>query len=119
MANPNPAQKSHFTHAEQHEPDLDATEWVSLTQRMMDYLPPDKKDPKYLHIAAGYDPDKFDKFDEAMRELAVDLRNVSFPPSRSGANRQIGDMPAGKAWGGPHKGTGFDPMPNKAEWAVF
>ena len=44
---------------------------------------------------------------------------MSFPPSRSGRERKIGDMPAGEAWGGVHKGTGFDPKPNEAEWKVF
>jgi hypothetical protein len=113
------AQQSHFTHAEQLDPTLDATVWISQTQRMMDDLPPDKKDPKYPHMAAVYDPEKIDKLDEDMRELAVESRNVSFPPGRSGANRQIGDMPAGPAWGGKHKGTGFAPMPTTAETEVF
>ena len=119
MANPQPAQKSHFTHAEEHEEDLDPNVWVSQTQRMLDDLPQGKQDPKHLHLASLYDPAKFDRFDEGAKEAAEAIRNVSFPPSRSDRDRKIGDMPAGEAWGGVHKGTGFDPKPNEAEWKVF
>ena len=119
MANPHPAQKSHFTHAEEHEEDLDPNVWVVQTQRMLDDLPQGKQDPKHLHLASLYDPAKFDRFDEGAKEAAEAIRNVSFPRSRSGQARKIGDMPAGLSWDGPHKGTGFDPKPNIQECKVL
>ena len=109
------AQKSRFTHAEHHEPDLDATVWISQTQRMMDYLPPGKQDPKHLHIQSAYDRDCWCRMTTEEKEEAQDILNVSFPRG----TRQIGDIPGGEAWDGPHKDTGFDPMPNKEEWKVL
>ena len=118
MTNPNPAQKSHFTHAEEHEPDLDAIVWVSQTQRMLDDLPQGKQDPKHLHLVSLHDAVHFPRLDDKAKKAAEAIRNVSFPRSRSGRARKIGDMPAGLSWDGPHKGTGFDPKPNNEEWKV-
>ena len=52
MANPKlkPAQKSHLTHAEEHEADLDATVWISQFQRMVDDLPQGKQETRHLHV---------------------------------------------------------------------
>ena len=113
------AQKSRYSHAEEHEPDLSAEVWISLMQGKLKDLPPGKQDPKHLHLASLYDAATFDRFDEGAKEAAEAIRNVSFPPSRSGGNRKIGDMPAGEAWCGVHKVTGLDPRPNEAERNVF
>ena len=109
------AQKSRLTHAEQHEPDLDATVWISQTQRMMDDLPQDKKDPKHLHMQGVYDRDCFCRMTTEEKGAAEDILNVSFPRG----TRQIGDIPGGEAWDGIHKDTGFDPKPNDDERKVL
>ena len=109
------AQKSRLTHAEQHEPDLDATVWISQTQRMMDDLPQDKKDPKHLHMQGVYDRDCWCRMTTEEKEEAQDILNVSFPRG----TRQIGDIPGGEAWDGPHKDTGFDPKPDDDERKVL
>ena len=113
-------QKSHLTHAEEHEPDLEANKWISQIQSMMDELPEGKQQTKHLHdiVAALYDPLKSNRADPIEKEAAEDIRAVSLPRSRNNTHRQTGDIPAGEAWGGPHKGTGFDPKPNKGEWKV-
>jgi hypothetical protein len=118
MTNPNLAQKSRFTHAEEHEPDLDATVWVSQTQRMLHNLPQGNQTPKHLHLASLYDAAHFPRLDDNAKKAAEAMRNVSFPRSRSGQARKIGDMPASISWHGDHKGTGFDPKPNTEEWKV-
>ena len=118
MANPKPAQKSHLTHAEEYESDLDPVVWLSQLQRMLDDLPQGKQETKHLHVRSLYDPDHFNRLDNDEKEAAEDMRDVSLPRSKSEIHRQIGDMPVGLAWGGLHKGTGFDPKPNKAEWKV-
>ena len=111
-----PAQKSHLSHAEEHEPNLDARVWISQIERIMDELPEGEREPKYLHLAALYNvPNLVDPIE---KEAAEEIRAVSLPPSRSKKNRLPGDMPAGEAWAGPHKGTGFDPKPNQEEWKV-
>ena len=115
MANPNPAQKSHFTHAEEHDHDLNPNEWISQLQAMQDGLPQGKQDPKHLHVASLYDAAHFPRLDDKAKEAAEAIRNVCFPRSRSGRARKIGDTPAGLSWNGPHKGTGFDPKPNIQE----
>ena len=116
MENAKPVQKSHLTHAEEHEPDLDANKWISQFQRMMYELPYNKQQPKHLHVVALYDlPNLLDPID---KEAAEDIRAVSLPRSRNNTHRLPGDIPAGGAWSGPHKGTGFDPKPNKGEWKV-
>ena len=109
------AQKSRFTHAEQYESDLDATVWISQTQRMMDDLPQDKKDPKHLHMQGVYDRDCFCRMTTEEKEDAEDILTVSFPRG----TRHIGDIPGGIAWDGNHKDTGFDPMPNDDERKVL
>ena len=121
MVNPNPAQKSHFTHAEQHDHDLNPNEWISQLQAiyMLDDLPVGKQFTKHLHVASLYDAAHFPRFDDAAKEAAEMIRNVSLPRSKSGSHRKIGDMPAGISWDGVHKGTGFDPKPNKAAWKVL
>jgi hypothetical protein len=94
--------------------------WLSQFQRMLDDLPQGKQEPKHLHVQSLYhdDPDHFNRLDNDEKKASEEIRYVSLPPSRSKSHRQIGDMPAGLAWGGPHKGTGFDPKPNKEEWKV-
>ena len=114
-----PAQKSHISHLEEHEPDLDARVWISQNERLMDDQPEGKRETKYLHLASLYDPDAIKKLlDPAEREAAEEIRAVSLPPSRNKKHRLPGDMPAGEAWHGAHKGTGFDPKPNQEEWKV-
>ena len=71
-----------------------------------------------MHVQSLYDADHFPQLDINEKEAAEAIRDVSLPPSKSGRHRQIGDQPGGLAWGGPHKGTGFDPKPNKEEWKV-
>jgi hypothetical protein len=109
------AQKSHFTHAEEYDTDLDPEVWLSQFQRMLDDLLQGKQDPKHLHVQSLYDRDYFPQLDTAAKAV-----NVSFPLSK-GANHQrhIGDIPGGQAWDGDHKDTGFDPKPNKEEWKVL
>ena len=119
MANPKPAQKSHLTHAEEYESDLDPVVWLSQLQRMLDDLPQGKQETKHLHVRSLYDPDHFNRLDIIEKEAAEEIRDVSLPRSRSKSHREISDMPpAGISWGGFHKGTGFDPKPNKHEWKV-
>jgi hypothetical protein len=120
MANPQPAaQKSHFTHAERYKADLDPEVWLSQFQRMLDDLPQGKQDPKHLHVQSLYDPAYFPQLDSDEKKAAEAIRNVSLPRSKGASHRKIGDMPAGISWDGPHKGTGFDPMPNEDEWKVL
>ena len=111
-----PAQKSHLSHAEEHDPTLDAKVWISQMQRSMDDLPEGEREPKHLHVAAIYNVPNL--LDPREQEDAEEIRAVSLPPSRSKTSRLVGDMPAGEAWNGTHKGTGFDPKPNKEEWKV-
>jgi hypothetical protein len=118
MANPNPAQKSHFTHAEEHDRDLNPDEWISQLQAMQDDLPVGKQFTKHLHVASLYDAAHFTRLDNDANEAVEDIRYVSLPRSKSGSHRKIGDMLGGLSWGRPHKGTGFDPKPNKEEWKV-
>ena len=109
------AQKSRFTHAEEYDTDLSAEVWISQTQRMMDYLPPGKQDPKHLHIQSAYDRDCWCRMTTEEKEDAEDILTVSFPRG----TRHIGDIPGGIAWDGNHKDTGFDPMPNDDERKVL
>jgi hypothetical protein len=109
------AQKSRFTHAEEYDTDLSAEVWISQTQRMMDDLPPGKQDPKHLHIQSAYDRDCWCRMTTEEKEEAQDILNVSFPRG----TRQIGDIPGGEAWDGPHKDTGFDPKPDDDERKVL
>ena len=120
MADPQPAtQKSHYTHAEQHEPDLNPVEWLSQLQAMLLRLPQAKQDPKHVHVQSVYDPAYFPQLDNDAKEAAEAILNVSFPPSRGAKNKHIGDMLAGRGWDGRFRGIGFDPMPNKEEWKVL
>ena len=99
MANPQPAQKSHFTHAEQHDHDLNAVEWISQLQAMLDHLPVGNQFTKHLHVASLYDSAHFPRFDKNAKEAAEDIRDVSLMRSKSGSHRKIGDMLGGLAWG--------------------
>ena len=119
MAKEPASQKSHYTHAEQHEPDLNPVEWISLNQAMLHDLPQAKQDPKHVHVQGVYDPNHFPQLDTNAKEAAEGILNVSFPPSRGANPRHIGDIPGGISWDGPHKGKGFDPMPNKEESKVL
>ena len=118
MANQKQAQKSHYNHPEEDEQDLDANVWISQLQRLLDGLPQGKQKTQHVHVRALWDPDYFNRLDNDEKGAAEDIRNVSLPRSRGGSHRQIGDRPAGPAWADPHKGTGFDPMPNKHGWKV-
>jgi hypothetical protein len=113
------AQKSRYIHAEQYETDLNAVEWISQLQVMLHDLPQAKQDPKHLHIQSVYDRDHFPRLDTDAKEVAEDILNVSFPLSKGGNQRHIGDIPGGISWDGVHKDTGFDPKPNKEEWKVL
>ena len=113
------AQKSHFTHAEEYETDLDPEVWLSQLQRMVDDLSQGKQDPKHLHVQSLYDPDYFPQLDTAAKEVAQNIFNVSFPLSKGKNQRHIGDIPGGQAWDGDHKDTGLDPKPNKEESKVL
>jgi hypothetical protein len=119
MGKESAAQKSRFTHAEEYETDLNALEWISQLQRMLDDLPPGKQDPKHVHIQSVYDRDHFPQLDTDAKEVAEDILNVSFPLSKGANQRHIGDIPGGQAWDGGHKDTGFDPKPNKEESKVL
>ena len=93
MADPQPAtQKSHYTHAEEHELGLNAVEWISQLQAMLHAQPPGKQDPKHLHLQSVYDTDHFPQLDNDAKEAAEARRNVSFPRSRGAKNKHIGDM---------------------------
>jgi hypothetical protein len=70
-------------------------------------------------VQGVYDPECFPRLDNDAKEAAEGILNVSFPPSRGANQRHIGDIPGGISWDGPHKGKGFDPMPNKEEWKVL
>ena len=113
------AQKSHFTHAEQYETDLNAVEWISQLQVMLHDLPQAKQDPKHVHIQSVYDRDHFPQLDTDAKHKAEDILAVSFPPSKGASERHIGDGPAGVSWYGVHKGTGFDPKPDDDERKVL
>jgi hypothetical protein len=120
MADPQPAaQKSHYTHAERHETNVDPALWHSQLQAMQHALPPGKQGPKHLHLQSMYDDDHFPQLDSDANETAEAIRNVSFPRSRGANSKHIGDMPAGRGWDGRFRGIGFDPMPNKEEWKVL
>ena len=118
MSDPGLAQKSHFTHAEEHDHDLNPNEWISQLQAMQDGLPQGKQDPKHLHVASLYDAAHFPRLDDDAKEAAEMIRNLSLPRSKRGSHRKIGDMPAGLSWDSPHEGTVFNPKPNKEEWKV-
>ena len=79
MANPNPAQKSHFTHAEEHDHDLEPNEWILQLQAMQDDLPVGKQFTKHLHVASLYDAAHFPRLDDNAKKAAEAMRNVSFP----------------------------------------
>ena len=119
MAKEPATQKSHFTHAERYEPDLNPEVWLSLNQAMLHNLPPAKQDPKYVHIQGVYDPECFPRLDTDAKEVAEGILNVSFPRSKGPNPRHIGDIPAGISWYGEYQGQGFDPMPNKEESKVL
>ena len=119
MAKEPAAQKSRYTHAERYELDLNPEVWFSLNQAMLHGLPPGKQDPKHVHIQSVYDRDHFPQLDTAAKEVAQNILNVSFPLSKGANQRHIGDSPAGQAWDGENKDTGFDPKPNKEEWKVL
>ena len=113
------AQKSRFTHAEEYETDLNAAEWISPLQLMLDDLPQAKQDPKHVHIQSVYDRDHFPQLDTDAKQKAEDILAVSFPLSKGAHQRHIGDHPAGISWYGDHKDTGFDPKPNDDERKVL
>ena len=119
MGKESAAQKSRFTHAEEHDTDLSAEVWISQLQGKVKDLPEGHQDPKHLHIQSAYDRDHFPQLDTDAKQKAEDILAVSFPLSKDHNQRHIGDIPGGTAWFGPHKDTGFDPKPNDDERKVL